>query len=238
MSTGGRARRSFETIGAVRASIRWTVAPADGSGLRRLTHTGAGQPAPCAGGAILFVRCHNLLVLSRDGRHVRRLTRGGGEQPSCAPDDRVVVFVRRGGLYTRTMFSPDGRRIAHLTLIKEPSATCDATCVQRMVKARSAPQERRLARARRARDRGECARLAAEPDVVKCAQPPASRPKLFVTPSSAEGLVRWVVVVPDTPDSRRGPGNGASRSLREDCPPRRPRVAPTSGRPRRRSPLR
>ena len=49
--------------------------------------------------------------MSANHRSRRRLTRAGGQQPSCAPDGRRIVFVRGQELYT---LGTDGQRLVAL----------------------------------------------------------------------------------------------------------------------------
>ncbi len=130
--------------------VNLSTVSAGGAGLHQLTQTGGSSPAPCANGAIAFVKRGDIYLLSRDQRSQRRLTFRGGSDPSCSPDSRQIAFVRRGDVYTiasngkrvrrftgRTThrrgysppgsaysptFSPDGRQIAFLTSYDDPSA--------------------------------------------------------------------------------------------------------------------
>jgi Tol biopolymer transport system component len=117
------------SIGTARPSL-YTVATR-GAGLRRLL-TNASYPAPCANGAIAFIRNGDLYLMSSSHRSIERLTFGGAGEPSCSPDARRIAFIRRHALYTlgtdgkrlqpvgrldgdTPALAPDGRKIAFVT---------------------------------------------------------------------------------------------------------------------------
>lgn len=115
---------------AIRGGVQnlYTVA-ADGTGLHQLTWRGGAEPAPCANGAIAFVRRHNLYLLDIHGR--LRVLAHGASWPDCSPNSRQLVFRHDQDLYlvsttgtglrrltyhhvaaAAPTFSPDGRLIA------------------------------------------------------------------------------------------------------------------------------
>ncbi len=83
-----------------------------GTGLTRLTSSGASQPAPCANGSIAFVHRGDIYLLSADHRTQRRLTLRGGNSPDCSPDGRWIAFVRHRDLY---LINSAGTRVRRLT---------------------------------------------------------------------------------------------------------------------------
>jgi 6-phosphogluconolactonase len=83
----------------------------NGTALRQLTFGGGSTPAPCANGAIAFVRGANIYLLNRNGRSVDRITFRGGTAPNCSPDSRRIAFVRGGDLYT---IATDRRHLVRL----------------------------------------------------------------------------------------------------------------------------
>jgi Tol biopolymer transport system component len=85
--------------------------PASGTGVRRLTGDGGAQPAPCANGTIAYLHANNVWLMAANHRARRQLTRAGGQQPSCAPDSRHIVFVRGDELY---MIGTDGYNLVEL----------------------------------------------------------------------------------------------------------------------------
>jgi hypothetical protein len=116
-----------------------------GSGLHRLTYTGASQPAPCANGAIAYVHANNIYLLSANGHTERRLTVTGGQRPDCSPNSQQVAFVGSGHLYLVSVgddqfsrvatagpvvsgpaFSPDGRELAFT--IRRPTNANTSHC--------------------------------------------------------------------------------------------------------------
>ncbi len=126
LATGGLVFAGRATRGGVQDL--YTV-NADGTGLRRLTRAGGGEPSPCANGAIAFVRDHNLYLLGTHGR--LRVLAHGASWPDCSPNSRQIVFVHDQDLYlisstgaglrrltyhqvavAAPAFSPDGRLIA------------------------------------------------------------------------------------------------------------------------------
>lgn len=80
-------------------------------GLGRLTRTGGAQPAPCTNETIAYLHANNIWLMAATHRSRRQLTRAGGQQPSCAPDSRRIVFVRGDELYT---IGADGHRLVAL----------------------------------------------------------------------------------------------------------------------------
>jgi Tol biopolymer transport system component len=92
----------------------------DGTGLQRLTTTGASEPAPCPDGSVAYVHRGDLYLRSAGGR-ARRLTRRGGAWPDCSHDSRTLVFDRRAALYT---ISVTGHRLLHLTSPNTPASVC------------------------------------------------------------------------------------------------------------------
>jgi TolB protein len=77
----------------------------DGSGLRNLTRSPAGDSDPAwspDGRTIAFIRNYDLYVMRADGSGQRRLTRGAGQDvaPSWSPDGQRIVFERRLGQST------------------------------------------------------------------------------------------------------------------------------------------
>jgi hypothetical protein len=92
----------------------------DGTGLQRLTTTGASEPAPCRDGSVAYVHRGDLYLRSADGG-TRRLTRRGGTWPDCSYDSRTLVFDRRSALYT---INVTGRRLRHLTAPNTSRSGC------------------------------------------------------------------------------------------------------------------
>lgn len=92
----------------------------DGTGLQRLTTTGATEPAPCPDGSVAYVHRGDVYLRGADGG-TRRLTRRGGTWPDCSHDSRTLVFDRRSALYT---ISVTGRRLRHLTSPDTPRSGC------------------------------------------------------------------------------------------------------------------
>jgi WD40-like Beta Propeller Repeat len=92
----------------------------DGTGLRRLTTTGASEPAPCPDGSVAYVHRGDLYLRGAGGG-TRRLTRSGGTWPDCSHDSRTLFFDRHAGLYT---ISVTGRRLRHLTSPNTPRSGC------------------------------------------------------------------------------------------------------------------
>jgi Tol biopolymer transport system component len=87
------------------------AASTSGMGLRRLTDDGGAQPAPCANGTIAYLHANNIWLMSANHRSRQQLTRAGGQQPSCGPDSRQIVFVRGDELDT---IAADGRNLVAL----------------------------------------------------------------------------------------------------------------------------
>lgn len=92
----------------------------DGTGLRRLTTTGASQPAACPNGSVAYVHRGDLYLRGAGGG-TRRLTRRGGTWPDCSHDSRTLVFDRHAALYT---ISVTGRRLRRLTAPDTPRSGC------------------------------------------------------------------------------------------------------------------
>ena len=92
----------------------------DGTGLQRLTTTGASQPAACPNGSMAYVHRGDVYLRSASGR-TRRLTRRGGTWPECSHDSRTLVFDRQAALYT---ISVTGRRLRRLTAPGTPRSAC------------------------------------------------------------------------------------------------------------------
>ncbi len=92
----------------------------DGTGLQRLTTTGASEPAPCPDGSVAYVHRGDLYLRGAGGA-TRRLTRRGGTWPDCAHDSRTLVFDRHAALYT---IGVTGRRLRHLTSPNTPRSGC------------------------------------------------------------------------------------------------------------------
>jgi TolB protein len=120
----------FEGRGAGRANL-YLVRP-DGSGLRRLTGAGGGQPSWAADGLIAFRRKRNLFVIDARGRRLRRLTRRGASQPDFAPGARAIAFERRGELHVLDLRTGTARRVvaarrlrATRLVVREPAFTPD-----------------------------------------------------------------------------------------------------------------
>jgi hypothetical protein len=88
----------------------YTVAQ-DGTGLQRLTTTGASQPAVCPNGTVAYVHRGDVYLRNATGA-TRRLTRHGGTWPECSHDSRTLVFDRRATLYT---IGVAGRHMRRLT---------------------------------------------------------------------------------------------------------------------------
>ncbi len=83
-----------------------------GSGLHRLTTTGADDPAPCPNGTIAYVHDGDIYLLAADGLSHRLIARVHGFFPvtaglSCSPDSRLIAFVR-----DRDRFSPGDLYVA------------------------------------------------------------------------------------------------------------------------------
>lgn len=91
----------------------------NGTGLRQLTHGGGSEPAPCANGAIAFVKRGDVYLIGRDRRSGRRITFHGGYAPSCSPGSGRIAFVRKGDLYT---IASNGKRLARLTSLAATTA--------------------------------------------------------------------------------------------------------------------
>lgn len=83
----------------------------DGTGLQRLTTTGASQPAACPNGSVAYVHRGDVYLRGERGG-TRRLTRHGGTWPECSHDSRTLVFDRHAALYS---ISVTGRRLRRLT---------------------------------------------------------------------------------------------------------------------------
>jgi hypothetical protein len=83
----------------------------DGTGLQRLTSTGASQPAVCPNGSVAYVHRGDVYLRNAGGA-TRRLTRHGGTWPECSHDSRTLVFDRHAALYT---ISVTGRNLRRLT---------------------------------------------------------------------------------------------------------------------------
>ncbi len=92
----------------------------DGTGLQRLTASGASEPAPCLDGSIAYVHRGDIYLRGAGGG-TRRLTRRGGTWPDCSHDSRTLVFDRGAALYT---IGVDGKRLRHLTAPNTPRSGC------------------------------------------------------------------------------------------------------------------
>jgi Tol biopolymer transport system component len=136
----------FNDLNNRRSNLDIYVVNADGTGLRRLTWSRAGdaQPAWGAGpfaGRIAFTRNRagreDVFTVHPDGSGLRRVTRGGGAEPSWSPDGSRLVFTRNGrihvvgadgrglrrvtrGIASGPVWSPDGRRIAFIRNFTNP----------------------------------------------------------------------------------------------------------------------
>ena len=100
----------------------------DGTGLQRLTTTGASQPAACPDGSVAYVHRGDV-YLRRGSGATRRLTRHGGTWPECSHDSRTLVFDRHAALYT---ISLTGRGLRRLTA-PQPSRSGCPTPISRRV---------------------------------------------------------------------------------------------------------
>jgi dipeptidyl aminopeptidase/acylaminoacyl peptidase len=130
-----------------RSNVDLYVVNTDGTGLRRLTRSRAGEyyadwSAGPDGGRIAFTRNRNgrenVYTMRPDGSDVERVTPRGGSRPSWSPDGSKLAFERRGNIYvvgtdgrgprrlTRrsadsgAVWSPDGRRIAFTRTFSKP----------------------------------------------------------------------------------------------------------------------
>jgi hypothetical protein len=92
----------------------------DGTGLQRLTTTGASQPAACRNGSVAYVHRGDLYLRGAGGG-TRRLTHRGGTWPDCSHDSRTLVFDRHAALYS---IGVTGRRLHHLTSPDTPRSGC------------------------------------------------------------------------------------------------------------------
>lgn len=101
----------------------------DGTGVQRLTATGASEPAPCPDGSVAYVHRGDLYLRDADG-HTRRLTRAGGSWPDCSHDSRTLVFDRHAALYT---ISVTGQHLRHLTSPNTPKAGCPQPTSRRVL---------------------------------------------------------------------------------------------------------
>ena len=88
------------------------VVNANGSGLRRLTGRGGGQPSWSTSNRIAFRRARNLFVMNPDGSGVRRVTARGAVTPDWSPHASQITFTRRGNLYR---VRPGGRGLQRLS---------------------------------------------------------------------------------------------------------------------------
>ncbi len=130
----------FDGVAAPGATANLYEVSTNGTGLRQLTHGGGSDPAPCATGAVAFVRKGNIYLRLPDGK-VSRLTTRGGRAPDCAPSSRRIAFIRNFRIYTAgtdgsgarrvtkhrvnpmsLSYSPTGKEIAYDTTLPDPSA--------------------------------------------------------------------------------------------------------------------
>jgi TolB protein len=97
-----------------------------------------------SGGRIAFTRNRagreDVYTVRPDGTGLRRVTRGGGAEPSWAPSESRLAFVRNGrihvvgadggglrrvtrGFGSQPVWSPDGRRIAFVRTFTNPEVS-------------------------------------------------------------------------------------------------------------------
>jgi Tol biopolymer transport system component len=100
----------FEGVAGGRSQLY--VVNANGSGLRRLTGRGGGQPSWSTTNRIAFRRARNLFVLNPDGTGVQRVTSRGAATPDWSPHGSQIAFTRAGNLYR---VRPSGRGLRRLS---------------------------------------------------------------------------------------------------------------------------
>jgi len=85
---------------------------ADGTGFKRLTGKGGGQPSWSTTNRIAFRRNKNLHVMNANGSGVRRITARGASTPDWSPHSGQIAFTRSGNLYR---LRPTGRSLVRLS---------------------------------------------------------------------------------------------------------------------------
>jgi Tol biopolymer transport system component len=115
--TGGQL--VFEGVAGGKSQLY--VVDADGTGLRRLTGRGGGQPSWSTTNRIAFRRSRNLYVMNADGSGVRRVTSRGAATPDWSPHASQIVFTRGGNLYRVRPSARGLRRLSRKGGIAEPA---------------------------------------------------------------------------------------------------------------------
>jgi Tol biopolymer transport system component len=115
--TGGQL--VFEGVASGKSQLY--VVNANGSGLRRLTGRGGGQPSWSTTNRIAFRRSRNLYVMNADGSGVRRVTSRGAATPDWSPRSSQIAFTRRGNLYRVRPSGRGLRRLSRKGHIAEPA---------------------------------------------------------------------------------------------------------------------
>jgi Tol biopolymer transport system component len=127
-----------------RSNLDIYVVRADGTALRRLTRSraGDGSPAWSARGRIAFTRNRDgrehVYTMRPDGSDLERVTPRGGARPNWSPDGSKLAFEREGDIYVvgargrglrkltrrsadgQAVWSPDGKRVAFVRTFSNP----------------------------------------------------------------------------------------------------------------------
>lgn len=106
----------FNDLNGRRSNYDIYVVNVDGTGLRRLTYSRAGDWSPAwsagpAGGRIAFTRREDVYTMRPDGTELERVTFRGGADPTWSPDGDRLAFERRGHVHVADADGGDRRRV-------------------------------------------------------------------------------------------------------------------------------